>query len=141
MSPSEGLLLLLARCEQELVDELRPTLDGLGISLEHWRLIQTLSRCEYMSMTELAQRAVLSNSSSTRHIDALVGRGYVLRQTDPFDRRKVVVALTRRGRIVGEKCSAAEQDRQNAVARRSSSTFFRLVRALEGITETDSVDP
>ncbi len=121
MNRSEGLLLLLARLEHEQASRFRPTLEGVGITLEHYRLMQTLSVTEYLAMSALAEQSAVTISSSTRHVDHLVGVGLVLRQPDPFDRRKVVVALTRRGRTVAEKCAAAERKIAASVLESSSS--------------------
>ncbi|OPX05901.1 MarR family winged helix-turn-helix transcriptional regulator [Mycobacterium sp. AT1] len=135
MTQSEGLLLLLARFEHELAAAIRPTLDSVGISLEHFRLIQTLSLTEYMAMSALAEQSAVTVSSSTRHIDHLVGLGLVLRQPDPFDRRKVVVALTRRGRAIAEKCATAERRIQTTVVE-SSGSAAQLAHLTAGLAQT-----
>lgn len=107
---STSLLLVLARCEQGMVDLLRPALNDLGVSLEQWRVICTLRQVEYLSMTALSDLAAVSASSLTRHVDQLIDMSAALRQVDPVDRRKVVVALTKRGRRLADKCAKAEED-------------------------------
>jgi len=140
LSRSESVLVLLARCEQELAALLRPTLESFGLSLEHWRIVHTLSRVEYMAMTALAEVAAVSPSSSTRHIDQLVSQGLVLRQVDPVDRRKVVVALTKRGRTMSEKCAAAEDRCQTSMAESDSEVALLLSGALRSLSRARFAD-
>ena len=52
---STSLLLVLARCEQAMVDMLRPALNEIGISLEQWRVISTLRQVEYMSIDDVVR--------------------------------------------------------------------------------------
>lgn len=140
LSRSESVLVLLARCEQELAGMLRPTLESFGLSLEHWRIVHTLSRVDYMAMTALAEVAAVSPSSSTRHIDQLVSQGLVLRQIDPVDRRKVVVALTKRGRTVSDKCAVAEDRCQSVMAESNSEVALLLTTALRGLARARFAD-
>lgn len=109
MNESTSLLLVLARCEQTLAGMLRPVLSEAGISLEQWRVVRTLSHVNYMSMKTLSELTAVPASSLTRHIDQLINAAAALRQVDPADRRKVVVALTTRGRRLADRCAGAEE--------------------------------
>lgn len=128
---STSLLLVLARCEQAMVDMLRPALNEIGISLEQWRVISTLRQVEYMSMTTLSDLSAVSASSLTRHVDQLIDMSAALRQVDPVDRRKVVVALTKRGRRLADKCAKAEEDCLTTALDPMSKTGRNLAELVE----------
>jgi len=54
----------------------------------------------------LARTAGSSPSAMTRLLDGLVGRGFVTRQRDPADRRRVQVTLTAEGRVEADRLRA-----------------------------------
>lgn len=130
MNESTSLLLVLARCEQALAGMLRPVLSEAGISLEQWRVVRTLSSVNYMSMKTLSELTAVPASSLTRHIDQLIDAAAALRQVDPADRRRVVVALTTRGRRLADKCARAEE--QCVTASPLAAHLGELVAILDG---------
>jgi DNA-binding MarR family transcriptional regulator len=52
---------------------------------------------ETLTLTEVSQRMGLDPSSIMRIIDALEKKGFVLRETDPNDRRRNPIRITKRG--------------------------------------------
>lgn len=67
--------------------------------------------------SELARRFNVSTPTMTRIIDALVDKGYVEREHDPEDRRRIYLRLTESGRKMG--------DYAHQVARNALASFFR----------------
>ena len=63
-----------------------------------------------LSMTELADRVLISRPTATRIVDRLVDRGWVDRDVDPDDRRVVRVALTSDGRRAQTKAARVHLD-------------------------------
>ncbi len=57
---------------------------------------------ESLLTSELARKFDVTNPTITRTVDGLVERGYVERQQDASDRRKIYLQLTPKGREVGE---------------------------------------
>ncbi len=53
-----------------------------------------------LSLSELSQRMLLSSATLVPVVDALVKQGYVHRERDPSDRRRVQLSLTEDGRVV-----------------------------------------
>jgi DNA-binding MarR family transcriptional regulator len=51
----------------------------------------------------------VSKQAAGQLVDALVLRGYLERQVDPEDRRKLTVALTERGRAAADTQTAARE--------------------------------
>jgi DNA-binding MarR family transcriptional regulator len=78
----------------ERVEELAAS--RLGINLTDFRCLDVLSRGEPMTAGQLAGEAGLTTGAATALIDRLERSGYVERLHDPTDRRRVLVAPTRR---------------------------------------------
>ncbi|WP_432535209.1 MarR family winged helix-turn-helix transcriptional regulator [Kineococcus arenarius] len=84
-----------------------------GLSLREYDVLHTLSRCPTgrTRLGELSEQVHLPQPSLSRLVDRLERRGLLARETDPADRRGVVVALTEDGaqrqREVGGRHAAA----------------------------------
>jgi len=60
--------------------------------------------------TELAAELGITGAAMTNRVDAMVRRGYVVRRYDRDDRRRNVVALTRKGVAAAERIVAGQRD-------------------------------
>lgn len=111
------------------------TLDAFAINLQHqvYRLVReyelcdqmcmgqyrvtasqgytmlTLPESESMTMNALSEAMGLANSTMTRMIDQLVGKGFVRREADEEDRRVVCVSLTAQGQETRRNLEQAQQ--------------------------------
>jgi DNA-binding MarR family transcriptional regulator len=95
----------------------------------------------------VAQQLKLSPGAVTEVVESLVRDGLVRRETDPDDRRAVVLVLTAEGRRVGERFELAAAsavaevlDRLTPVQRRRLRTAFADLSAAlppDGATPTD----
>lgn len=85
-----------------------------ALNHEHERMICNLSIAEYrgimaqkngeeMTCQEMAKVMDLSPSRSSRVIENLVKKGYIIRRISEKDRRSVAVTLSNKGREVKEK--------------------------------------
>jgi DNA-binding MarR family transcriptional regulator len=70
-----------------------------GLSMSKFFVLQGLEGAGPTPTTDWAERMGASPSSVTELIDGLVRAGFVVRRSDPTDRRKVLVALTPAGRV------------------------------------------
>lgn len=61
------------------------------------KVLSVLQFVPEMTMSELADRLVMSKSQLTANVDVLVRLNLVERQTDPGDRRKIIVRMTEEG--------------------------------------------
>lgn len=68
--------------------------ERLGINVTDLRCMDLLDRHGPMAAGELARRTGLTTGAITGVIDRLQRRGFVRRETDPHDRRRVVVHPT-----------------------------------------------
>lgn len=74
-----------------------------GISTAGWRVMSIIGRYEPIFPGVAAQRCTMDADKVTRAVDALVEMGYVIRNADAADRRRVILCLTSRGRAVYEE--------------------------------------
>lgn len=72
--------------------------------------IKGFSRESKMTVGELAERLQITHHSTVGLVDRLVVEKLVARQTDPQDRRRVHVLLSRRGERVLEKLSHVHRE-------------------------------
>jgi len=80
-----------------------------GLSTAGWRILAVIGRYEPIFPGVAAQRSTMSADKLTRTVDRLVQMGYVVRNTDEADRRRVILCLTSQGRIVYNKVDELHQ--------------------------------
>lgn len=68
----------------------------LGLSRTDFRCLDVLSRGRSMTPGQLAQQTGLSTGATTAQLDRLERGGFIKRERDPHDRRRVFVQPTRR---------------------------------------------
>ncbi len=93
-----GRVLVLARYLEQSVDS---ALSVHNLTLGQFDILATLRRHEPiggMNATHLCKSVMLSSGSMTNRLDKLEAAGWLARQSDPNDRRGVVVVLTPEGR-------------------------------------------
>ena len=106
-------MLLLSDVERRITRRLAHVLAHEGCTVERWRVLALLAGGGRHPMTELAEFTQLPPASLTRLIDGMVADNLVHRKTDPGDRRRVLVHLTRRGHAMQRRLSdriAGERD-------------------------------
>ncbi|HEV8064410.1 MAG TPA: MarR family transcriptional regulator [Acidimicrobiales bacterium] len=101
-----------------------------------YRIVGTLTRGG-LSVQELARRHGVSKQAIGRLVEVLVVRGYVARQDDPSDRRRVILQLTDRGREATEAGRGAIAKIDAALGRATSQADLaaarRTLRALAAV--------
>jgi DNA-binding MarR family transcriptional regulator len=91
---------LITAVERQLTATVAADLQGEGVTVEQWRVLDGLSHREGRSMSEMAMEAMLPAPTLTKIVDRLVALNLVHRRSDPYDRRRVLVLLTPRGRAL-----------------------------------------
>lgn len=70
----------------------------------------------------------VSKQSAGQLVDSLVARGYLDRQIDPLDRRRLVVALTERGQTAAAVIRAAADSVEAALAEQAGAANLSTTR-------------
>lgn len=69
------------------------------VSMKEYDVLYTLSKCPAPArLADLNKNVLLSQPAMSRLVDRLADRGLIARETDPADRRGVLLTLTERGR-------------------------------------------
>ena len=79
------------------------------ISVSQFRALVFINRREGASLWDLAEHIGLTLPSISKMVDVLVARNLVKREAHPRDRRRLTLALTRRGRAMQKSARAATQ--------------------------------
>jgi DNA-binding MarR family transcriptional regulator len=80
-----------------------------GLSTAGWRIMSIIGRFEPIFPGVAGQMSTMDADKVTRAVDRLVEMGYVIRNTDAADRRRVILCLTSRGRAVYEEVEELSQ--------------------------------
>jgi DNA-binding MarR family transcriptional regulator len=106
-------------------------LDDLGVTVNQYRAL-TLVEAGAPPLREFAVRLAMEPPNVSTLVEGLVGRNLVSRRRDAADRRRVVLALTARGRKL---LARAESRAGDALARVASFDPPRTEALLAGIDD------
>lgn len=67
------------------------------LSIQQFRALISMKMISNPSLTEVAEHMGVTISMASKIIDAMVERGYIIRDTDTVDRRKLVLSITKEG--------------------------------------------
>lgn len=93
-----SLPIALLRARETVMGPIREMLAQSGVNEQKWRVLRVLQERGPMDLTPLAHEACLLLPSLHRMIRPMEDEGLILRQAPGSDRRKVVVAITDKGK-------------------------------------------
>jgi DNA-binding MarR family transcriptional regulator len=104
-----GLSLALRHADHAVRLRLQPHLEADDLTVEHGRILAVLRVEPGLTMSTIAESAVVPAATLTRLVDKLVESALVVRRVDPADKRRVVVALSSRGAALADRLAEAER--------------------------------
>jgi DNA-binding MarR family transcriptional regulator len=113
----------------ELHDQL---LAPFGISAGQLAVLMLIDAREPESQQQIARRLGVDRTSMVSLIDALEGAGLVVREPDPDDRRRNVVALTEAGTETLRRATKASDKAEQRLLSALTPTEGRQLRSLLG---------
>ena len=129
-----GLVELLDRLDRAVATALSPITSAEGVSRDGWRVLLMLARGGGRSMGEIASHTALPAPTATRVVDRLVASGMAFRNTDPVDRRRVLVHLAAGGREVVERvCRRVERGAGDVIGGSHTAERAQLADLLEAL--------
>lgn len=129
-----GLVELLDRLDRALATALSPITSAEGVSRDGWRVLLMLARGGGRSMGEIASHTALPAPTATRVVDRLVASRMAFRNTDPVDRRRVLVHLATEGRAVVERvCRRVERGAGDVIGGSHTAERAQLADLLEAL--------
>lgn len=76
---------------------IRDMLADVGITEQQWRVLRVLDESGPSDPTRIADASSLLLPSLTRILQKLEAKGFIVRETDPVDRRRQIVKITAAG--------------------------------------------
>lgn len=117
------------------IDALEAHLREQGIPLSHLQFgLLHMVRDQALPLTELSRRFQRAPSTLVPALDGLEERGYIQRERDPADRRRIQILLTERGEEVLDSLWRAATDRdpvKQAIAQLDPAESAELASGLE----------
>jgi DNA-binding MarR family transcriptional regulator len=93
----------------------RAVVEQTGLPFSRIRILRRLDR-QPMTVKQVAQAATIDAPAATVAVNDLEGRGLVVRETDPGNRRCKVVSLTDAGREMVRKIDSVDDPAPTALA-------------------------
>jgi len=87
----------LIRAKESVIAPLRPILREYNITEPQWRVMRVIDDRAATDATGIAEVGLLRAPSVTRILKELEERGLIVREIDPRDRRRTLVALSAEG--------------------------------------------
>ncbi|MBI5568017.1 MAG: MarR family transcriptional regulator [Chloroflexi bacterium] len=104
------------------------------LSVPQFRTLAVIDRNANASLSDVAEHIGLTLPSMSKLIDGLVARKLVTRQTDPTDRRRMTLALTRSGQAALEASRAATRAcLAESLAALTDAERATVVKAMEAL--------
>jgi DNA-binding MarR family transcriptional regulator len=141
MSDSQRILDSIRRLVRMLRVSDRQAQAELGVSGAQLFVLTELGRTPSLSLNDLAARTLTDQSSVSVVVTRLVDAGFVTRDRDMRDARRLVLNLTRSGRVLLQKAPPVAQERLLAVFDRlSDDERKRFADTFQEIVENIGVD-
>jgi DNA-binding MarR family transcriptional regulator len=108
----------------------RAVVEQTGLPFSRIRILKRLDR-QPMAVKELARAATIDAPAATVAVNDLEGRGLVVRETDPTNRRCKVVSLTDAGRDIVRKIDAIDDPAPDVLRALDDAELKKLRAMLE----------
>lgn len=109
---------------------------NIDITYDQWQVLDIIVKNEDTKQTEIAEKTSKDTASVTRIIELLNKKGYVARQTDPLNRRKLILGVSHIGEKVYDKASIVIDDCSNkALAGLKEKRLKKLKKVFKTITK------
>jgi DNA-binding MarR family transcriptional regulator len=138
-----GVVGRVQRASRRLDRALSAHFAGHGLQLWEFDVLATLRRAGPLTPGGLVESSMVTSGAMTNRLDRLAARDLVTRETDPANRRSVVVSLTDRGRELVDALLAEhirnEERLLAPLSAREQTQLADLLRKL--LTGLDDVPP
>ena len=130
----DGLIDALRDAQRALATHLWPEVVARGLTPHQFWPLYHLGRETESHPAELARRLGITKPACTASVDQLVAAGLIVRRRSGTDRRRVVLALTPKGRRVlaelGHRVGQGVEEATAGVSDRDVATAARVLRVL-----------
>ena len=122
----------LLRARDAVMQRFRPYLRKQGLTDQQGRILRVLAETGELEMGVLAERTSIHPASLSRIVPSLDAKGFMRRWKVDADARRVVVAITGRGRVaIGPVMRASQRIYAELAAELGASRLRDLRRSLD----------
>ena len=89
-----------------IIREYQPHLDKLEITYPQYLVLMVLWEKDNISVNEITQKLILNTNTVTPLLKRMEAEGFIKRQRSESDERKVIVKLTRKGKLLKVKAAS-----------------------------------
>lgn len=100
MNFNDCIFFLLAKCSQTGVKFWAQKVSSLGVTAVQAMVLGFLSEEDMITSKQLGDRTTIDSATLTGVLDRLETMGYAKRQSNPDDRRSIIISLTAAGKEV-----------------------------------------
>jgi len=106
------------------------------VSLAEYKAVMEIKTTERITCNVLSKKMGLSPSRGSRIVDGLVRKGYLLRTTNPEDRRSFVLSLSSKGVKIKDDIERERNNCEKRIRGKLSTKEFDLIKeGLELVTK------
>jgi DNA-binding MarR family transcriptional regulator len=107
-----------------------------NVSLAEYKAVMEIKTTERITCNVFSKKMDLSPSRGSRIIDGLVRKGYLLRVTNPEDRRSFVLSLSSKGAKIKDDIERERNNCEKRIREKLSTKEFDLIKeSLELVTK------
>ena len=132
------MIVALHRATHATLQALGTRLAGLDLSAPDINVLANLADGARRTVGALATATATKPTTLTSALDRLAGRGYLVRDLDPGDRRSFLISLTPSGEAAAQTVAAAVRDIERqalaAVTEADLAGFHTLIGALTEVS-------
>jgi len=132
------VIVALHRATHATLQALGTRLAGLDLSAPDINVLANLADGARRTVGALATATATKPTTLTSALDRLAGRGYLVRDLDPGDRRSFLISLTPSGEAAAQTVAAAVRDIERqalaAVTEADLAGFHTLIGALTEVS-------
>jgi DNA-binding MarR family transcriptional regulator len=110
--------------------------EKLGLNIRELRVIRTIGDAPGLSSKALSEASFIEQTLVSKHLRKLIGEGYIRRDLESADARRVALRLTTKGETVRQEADrlgeVMERDFLSALSREELEVFNRCITKLKG---------
>ncbi len=117
---------------------------GVMLSMQQGMAMRFISHHPGCSLSDLSKRTGATSSATSKIVDGLVERGFVKREMDPGDRRKITLCLTELGQAdkdsVERMAEALAAEKLSSLSEKELELVRAAMKLLQSVFVQQNVD-
>ncbi|MBY0062199.1 MULTISPECIES: MarR family winged helix-turn-helix transcriptional regulator [Priestia] len=92
------------------------------------RLLQHIDKSSSVGIKEIADYLHVSHNTASEHVKRNIDKGYVYKNRDIHDERKVILHLTEAGKDILKRNSSLDEEKLSAILREMTASEKQLIQ-------------